>query len=61
MSNVANPLRPPLQVSEYELKLMDIDQEHLGIPESEYPCTVRMPSAELQVRAQLAGGWRTHP
>jgi proliferating cell nuclear antigen len=38
------------QVSEYELKLMDIDQEHLGIPESEYPCTVRMSSAELQVQ-----------
>lgn len=38
-----------MQVSEYELKLMDIDAEHLGIPDTDYPCTVKMPSAELQV------------
>ncbi|BFZ53539.1 proliferating cell nuclear antigen [Savitreella phatthalungensis] len=33
--------------SEYDLKLMDIDQEHLGIPDTEYSCTVTMPSAEF--------------
>ncbi|KAI5815436.1 proliferating cell nuclear antigen [Pyronema omphalodes] len=36
------------RISEYDLKLMDIDQEHLGIPETEYGATVKMPSAEFQ-------------
>ena len=36
------------RVSEFELKLMDIDSEHLGIPETEYKCNVRMPSGEFQ-------------
>jgi len=27
---------------------MDIDQEHLGIPDTEYAATVTMPSAEFQ-------------
>lgn len=30
------------------MKLMDIDVEHLGIPEQEYNCTVKMPSTEFQ-------------
>ncbi|OBT90083.1 hypothetical protein VE02_02487 [Pseudogymnoascus sp. 03VT05] len=36
------------RLSEYDLKLMDIDQEHLGIPETEYSATVSMPSAEFK-------------
>jgi proliferating cell nuclear antigen len=36
------------RVSEFELKLMDIESEHLGIPDTEYSCTIRMPSAEFQ-------------
>jgi proliferating cell nuclear antigen len=36
------------RVSEFELKLMDIDSEHLGIPDTEYKCNVRLPSSELQ-------------
>ncbi|KAI9199432.1 proliferating cell nuclear antigen, N-terminal domain-containing protein [Polychytrium aggregatum] len=36
------------RVSEYELKLMDIDSEHLGIPETDYDTVVRMSSAEFQ-------------
>lgn len=36
------------RISEFELKLMDIDAEQLGIPEQEYTCTVQMPSAEFQ-------------
>ena len=28
---------------------MDIESEHLGIPETEYKCNVRLPSAEFQV------------
>lgn len=36
------------RLSNFELKLMDIDSEHLGIPETDYKCTVRMPAAEFQ-------------
>ena len=36
------------RISEYDLKLMDIDQEHLGIPETEYAATIAMPSAEFR-------------
>ncbi|KAH0544158.1 DNA polymerase delta processivity factor [Glutinoglossum americanum] len=36
------------RISEYDIKLMDIDQEHLGIPETEYAATISMPSAEFQ-------------
>ncbi len=30
------------------MKLMDIDSEHLGIPETDYAVTIRMPSVEFQ-------------
>ncbi|KAH0562619.1 DNA polymerase delta processivity factor [Trichoglossum hirsutum] len=36
------------RLSEYDIKLMDIDQDHLGIPETEYAATITMPSAEFQ-------------
>jgi len=36
------------RISEYSIKLMDIDQEHLGIPETEYAANVVMPSGEFQ-------------
>jgi proliferating cell nuclear antigen len=36
------------RISEYDIKLMDIDQEHLGIPDTEYAATVSMPSTEFQ-------------
>ncbi|KAI9745212.1 MAG: proliferating cell nuclear antigen [Claussenomyces sp. TS43310] len=36
------------RLSEYDLKLMDIDQEHLGIPETEYAATISMPSNEFR-------------
>jgi proliferating cell nuclear antigen len=35
------------RLSEYDIKLMDIDQEHLGIPDTEYAATISMPSAEF--------------
>jgi proliferating cell nuclear antigen len=35
------------KVSDYEMKLMNLDQEHLGIPETDYACVVRMPSSEF--------------
>jgi len=36
------------KVSDYEIKLVDIDSEHLGIPETEYSCVVKLPSGEFQ-------------
>ncbi|KAJ3344875.1 hypothetical protein HDU91_007523 [Kappamyces sp. JEL0680] len=36
------------RVSEYELKLMDVDAEHLAIPESDYDCTFQMSSTEFK-------------
>jgi proliferating cell nuclear antigen len=36
------------RISEYDIKLMDIDQEHLGIPDTEYSATISMPSTEFQ-------------
>jgi proliferating cell nuclear antigen len=36
------------RISDFELKLMDIDAEHLGIPDTEYTSTVKMPAAEFQ-------------
>jgi len=36
------------KVSDFELKLMDIDGEHLGIPETEYNANIKMSSAEFQ-------------
>ncbi|RMJ22156.1 hypothetical protein PHISP_06973 [Aspergillus sp. HF37] len=35
------------RLSEYDIKLMDIDQEHLAIPDTEYAATVEMPSGEF--------------
>jgi proliferating cell nuclear antigen len=35
------------RVAEYEMKLMDIDTDTLGIPDTEYDCKVRMPSSEF--------------
>lgn len=31
-----------------EIKLMDIDNDQLGIPETPYKCTIKMPSKEFQ-------------
>ena len=43
------PVPPAEQgrISEFELKLMDIDSEHLGIPDTEYSAVVKMPSNEF--------------
>ncbi|CAK9173605.1 unnamed protein product [Ilex paraguariensis] len=35
------------KIADFEMKLMDIDSEHLGIPEAEYEAIVRMPSTEF--------------
>merc|ERR1719494_115912 len=36
------------KVSEYEMKLIDIDSENLGIPDQDYDAIVKLPSNELQ-------------
>jgi len=36
------------RVSDYQLKLMDIDSDHLGIPDTNYDAQVKMPSSEFQ-------------
>merc|ERR1712055_1090567 len=36
------------KVSDYEVKLMNLDGEHLGIPETDYAAVIKMPSAEFQ-------------
>lgn len=36
------------RVSHFALKLMDIDSEHLGIPDTEYKCVVQMSATEFQ-------------
>jgi proliferating cell nuclear antigen len=35
-------------MGEYEMKLMDIDQEHLGIPDTDYDAHITLPAAEFQ-------------
>lgn len=36
------------KVSEFEMKLMNLDSEHLGIPDTDYSVVVKMPSSEFQ-------------
>ena len=36
------------RISDFELRLMAIDSEHLGIPDTEYTATIKMPSSEFQ-------------
>ncbi|XP_022225986.2 proliferating cell nuclear antigen 2 [Drosophila obscura] len=35
------------RTADYELKLLNLDQDHLGIPDTDYACTVQMPSSEF--------------
>lgn len=55
------------RISEYDLKLMDIDQEHLGIPETDYAASITLPSAEFQricrdlSNISESGEWVTGP
>merc|ERR1712060_1031289 len=36
------------RISEFDLKLMQIESEHMEIPEQQYKVTAKMPSAEFQ-------------
>merc|ERR1712167_351478 len=36
------------RISDFELKLMDIDSEHLGIPDTDYKAQIKMPANEFQ-------------
>ncbi|KAH8353260.1 hypothetical protein KR084_009885 [Drosophila pseudotakahashii] len=35
------------RTADYELKLLNLDQDHLGIPDTDYCCTVQLPSMEF--------------
>ncbi|XP_023163380.2 proliferating cell nuclear antigen [Drosophila hydei] len=35
------------RTADYELRLLNLDQEHLAIPETEYNCVVHMPATEF--------------
>ena len=35
------------RVCDYDMKLMNLDTEHLGIPDTEYACVIKMPSGEF--------------
>ncbi|OMH80648.1 Proliferating cellular nuclear antigen 1 [Zancudomyces culisetae] len=35
------------KISEYQIKLLDIDGEHLSIPEQEFDCVIKMSSSEF--------------
>jgi proliferating cell nuclear antigen len=39
---------PKCRKQDITLKLMDIDNEHLGIPDQKYACIIEMPAAEFQ-------------
>ncbi len=46
---ISNALFPEQdKVSEFELKLLEIDSDILGIPDQEYQCVVKMPATEFQ-------------
>merc|ERR1719223_925154 len=36
------------RIADFELKLIDIDNEQLGIPDTEYKSTIKLPSGEFQ-------------
>jgi proliferating cell nuclear antigen len=46
--NLVFETKSAARISEYDIKLMDIDQEHLGIPETDYSSTITLPAAEFQ-------------
>ncbi|EDW75974.1 uncharacterized protein Dwil_GK15224 [Drosophila willistoni] len=35
------------RTADYELRLLNLDQDHLGIPDTDYSCVVHMPSIEF--------------
>ncbi|KAF9221160.1 proliferating cell nuclear antigen [Gyrodon lividus] len=45
--NLVYEARNSDRIAEYDMKLMDIDSENLGIPDTEYDARVTMPSSEF--------------
>lgn len=45
--HIAFELSEQDKIADFEMKLMDIQSEHLGIPEAEYQAIVKMPSQEF--------------
>lgn len=48
MTNLFSPFLDAERVSDYDLKLMDLDVECLGVEDEESECTLILPSDELQ-------------
>lgn len=44
-------------MSNFELKLLDIDVDSLGIPETDYESVVKLPSSEFQRICQNLSTW----
>ena len=44
----AHPYLDQDKVTDFEMTLMDIDSEHLGIPDTEYKAVISMPAGEFQ-------------
>ena len=42
------------RISDFDLKLMSIESEHLGIPDQDYSAEVKMPASEYQRICRLA-------
>ncbi|CAI5508954.1 unnamed protein product [Closterium sp. Naga37s-1] len=50
------------KISDFEMKLMDIDSEHLGIPDEEYDANIKMPAGEfLRICKDLSSIGDTEP
>lgn len=49
LTSSSSSFRPLAQdkIADFEMKLMDIDSEHLGIPDAEYQSIVKMPAVEF--------------
>lgn len=47
LTKLAYPTTETDRVAEFDMKLMDIDSEHLGIPDTQYDAVVRMASLEF--------------
>lgn len=48
------------RIADFDLKLMSIESEHLGIPDQEYSAEIRLPSSDYQRicrYAQPTTGW----
>merc|ERR1712007_168925 len=48
------------RIADFDLKRMQIESEHMEIPEQQFKVVVKMPSGEFQNMQGLEGVWRDH-